>query len=265
MSSFESLTPSEQTQVLQVVDLLGKSKSILFITGAGLSADSGLPTYRGVGGLYEGKAAEMDLPIEAMLSGRMFSIRPELTWKYLTEIEKACRGVNPNRGHEVIAEIENSFERVWVLTQNVDGFHRRAGSKKVIEMHGMLSQIHCTKCPHKQEVETYEGFSLPPKCPDCNGILRPKVVLFGEALPKDQLSIYNAETSKGFDLVFSIGTTSVFPYISAPVLDAHHLKKPSIEINPGETDVSEFVTVKLALGAAKALDAIWTEYQKRKA
>jgi NAD-dependent deacetylase len=88
------------------------------------------------------------------------------------------------------------------------------------------------------------------------------VVLFGERLPARQLATYQAEVPRGFDLVFSVGTTSVFPYISAPVLDAYHFRKPSVEINPGETDVSEFVTVKLPIGAASALDAVWREYNK---
>jgi NAD-dependent deacetylase len=80
-----------------------------------------------------------------------------------------------------------------------------------------------------------------------------------------QVAMYDLETKRGFDLVFSIGTTSVFPYIAAPVLDAHHFRKPTVEINPGETDVTEFATVKLRLGAATALDAIWAAYNGRAA
>src|SRR4051812_31848173 len=124
-------SPSTARLIDQVVDLLRASRSILFITGAGLSADSGLPTYRGIGGLYENRDTEEDLPIEALLSADAFIARPELTWKYLLQIEQTGRGVKPNRGHEVIAEMESRFERVWVLTQNVDGFHRRAGSRNV--------------------------------------------------------------------------------------------------------------------------------------
>jgi len=86
------------------------------------------------------------------------------------------------------------------------------------------------------------------------------VVLFGEELPARQLATYQAETRRGFDLVISVGTTSVFPYISAPVLAAYQLRDPSIEINPGETEVTEFVTVKVSHRAAPALDAIWSAY-----
>src|SRR5947209_5837685 len=123
----DALLPDDAERVGQVVELLRQSRSLLFITGAGLSADSGLPTYRGVGGLYNGRDPEEGLPIEVLLSGDCFAARPELTWKYLLQIERAGRGAKPNRGHEVIAALESRFERVWVLTQNVDGLHRRAG------------------------------------------------------------------------------------------------------------------------------------------
>ena len=93
-------------------------------------------------------------------------------------------------------------------------------------------------------------------------MVRPAVVLFGERLPARQLGQYEAETARGFDVIFSAGTTSVFPDISAPVLDAYHLGKPSVEINPGDTDVTEFVPVKLRCGAAAALDAIWAVYRR---
>ncbi|MBO0699246.1 MAG: hypothetical protein J2P46_12690 [Zavarzinella sp.] len=105
----------------QVVELLRPSHSLLVITGAGLSADSGLPTYRGVGGLYEDQHPEGNIPIEEILSCEMLAVRPELTWKYLLQIERAGRDAKPNRGHEVIAEMERHFDRVWVIA------HRKAG------------------------------------------------------------------------------------------------------------------------------------------
>ncbi len=259
-SHMNAVSPDHTQQIGRVVELLRQSRSLLFITGAGLSADSGLPTYRGVGGLYEGQDPEEGLPIESLLSQEVMYNRPELTWKYLLQIERACRGAKPNRGHEVIAEMESRFERVWVLTQNVDGFHRRAGSRNVIDIHGDLHRLRCIHCPFGQPVSDYAGLDIPPRCPACGGVLRPDVVLFGERLPERQLADYRAETTRGFDLVLSVGTTSIFPYISAPVLDAYHLRKPSVEINPGETDVTEFVAVKLPLGAAVALDTIWKSY-----
>lgn len=256
-----ALSPENVRRVEQVVELLRGSRSLLFITGAGLSADSGLPTYRGIGGLYEGRDAEEGIPIEVLMSREAIEARPDLTWKYFLQIEQANQVAEPNRGHMVIAEMEAAFERVWVLTQNVDGLHRRAGSRNVIDIHGDVHRVRCMRCPYSQPVANYSGLDIPPRCPECRGVLRPDVVLFGERLPARQLATYNAELSLGFDLVFSIGTTSVFPYISAPVLDAYHFRRPSVEINLGETDVSEFVTVKLACGATAALDAIWRAYK----
>lgn len=256
------LAAADLDRIRQVVDLMRASHSILFITGAGLSADSGLPTYRGVGGLYEGREAAEGLRIEELLSGACFQVRPQLTWKYLLEIEKAGRGARPNLGHQVMAEAEAYFERVWVLTQNVDGLHRQAGSRNIIDIHGDLHRLRCVRCEFAEVVADYTHLAFPPRCPDCQGLLRPDVVLFGERLPERQLAVYETETRRGFDLVFSIGTTSVFPYIAAPVLDAHHFRKPSVEINPGDTDVSEFATVRLRLGAAPALAAIWTAFQQ---
>lgn len=257
----DAISPAESANIDRAVELMRGARSILFITGAGMSADSGLPTYRGVGGLYEGRDPEEDVPIEVLLSGQVFARRPDLTWKYLLQIGTACRGAGPNRGHAVLAEIEQRFERVWVLTQNVDGFHQMAGSKNVIDMHGDVRRVQCGRCRTDRQVDDIERFGVPPRCEACNGVLRPAVVLFGEQLPSRQLGVYNTETRRGFDLVFSIGTTSVFPYIAGPVLDAHHLRKPSVEINPGDTDVSEFVMVRVRMRAATALDEIWKRYQ----
>jgi NAD-dependent deacetylase len=260
MAVHEPLGPDEASGVRQVVEMLRQSRSILFVTGAGLSADSGLPTYRGIGGLYQNDGTGDGLPIEVLLSGDLIRLRPDLTWKYLLQIEHACRAAAPNRGHEVIAQMEAAFDRVWVLTQNVDGFHRRAGSRNVIDIHGDLSRIRCMRCAYRVEVADYAAFTPPPQCPRCPGLLRPEVVLFGEALPGPQVAAYETEMRRGFDLVFSVGTTSLFPYIAAPVLNARRRGAPSVEINPGRTDVSDHVTVRLPLTAARALDAIWREY-----
>ena len=221
-----------------------------------MSAESGLPTYRGVGGLYNDDETEEGPPIENMLSGEMFAERPEWTWKYLRQVGDACSGATFNRGHSILAEMEQRFERVCILTQNVDGFHRSAGSRHIIDIHGDVHAIRCTRCPHRFTVTDYNDLADLPKCPKCAAILRPDVVLFGEMLPDERLRDLKNELRKGFDIVFSIGTTSVFPYISYPVeLTAIQREKPSVEINPGTTRVSGLVTYRLALGAAHALEA----------
>lgn len=244
----------------EVARLVGRARRILFITGAGISADSGLPTYRGIGGLYEDRGTIDGLSIEGALSGAVFRVRPDITWKYLAQIESNCRGAHPNRAHEVIAELERERPFVMVLTQNVDGFHREAGSQRVLEIHGNLRQLRCTRCRHLEQVPDYGQLVLPPICPQCGAAVRPRVVLFGESLPVRELLELQTALAEGFDLVFSVGTSSVFPYIVEPVLLAKAQGRPTVEINPGETPVSGMVDYRFGMGAAEAMDRLWQEY-----
>ncbi len=236
--------------------LLSTARRILFITGAGLSADSGLPTYRGVGGLYEGALTDVGLPIEQALSGTMFAERPDIAWRYLAQIEASCRGARPNAGHYAIARLEALHGAVTVLTQNVDGFHLAAGSRDVIEMHGTLRRLRCVDCGRVRQVDSYAGLSIPPACPHCGGVIRPDVVLFGESLP--DLAVHRLERvlAAGPDLVVSVGTGSAFPYIAGPVVSAIEHGVPTIEINPGHTPLSEQVDFRFRLRAAEALPAL---------
>lgn len=257
-----ALTADDLEAVKEVAERLKQVRNILFITGAGLSADSNLPTYRGVGGLYNDDRTEDGVPIEVALSGNMLLQRPDVSWRHIARIEEACRGASFNRGHEVIAMMEKAFPRVWVLTQNVDGFHRAAGSKNVIDIHGDIHDIYCTVCPYRETVKDYAHFTeLVPKCPDCGGVVRPDVVLFGEMLPHDKFARFSREEGIGFDMVFSIGTSSLFPYIVEPVVRARFSGVHTVEINPGTTDISHMVSYKIGTGAAEALDAIWNQYQ----
>jgi len=235
---------------------LRRARRVLVITGAGLSADSGLPTYRGVGGLYDGGPTADGVEIEDALSGAMMRERPELCWKYLGEIERACRGREPNAGHRVLAALAPAYQRFTVLTQNVDGFHRRAGSRDLIEIHGNLHRLHCSFCPYEVEVDDYAALAIPPSCPYCAGLVRPRVVLFGEALPPAELERLYQVMEDGVDLVLSIGTTSVFPYIAQPVIAAARRGLPTAEINPGGSEVSHLVRHRIRERAATALQQL---------
>lgn len=241
----------------EVARLVARARRILFITGAGISADSGLPTYRGIGGLYHQRLTDDGLAIEEALSGQMMAARPEVTWKYIAEIEANCRGAEPNVAHRIIAALERECPEVWVLTQNVDGLHRAAGSEKLIEIHGTVHRLRCTECRHARKVTDFTGLSLPPECPACGGLLRPDVVLFGELLPAREVGLLETVLDAGVDLVVSIGTTSAFPYISGPVWWAEQSGVPTVEINPGDTEVSRVVTHRLRMGAVEAMAQIW--------
>ncbi|MCY1260191.1 NAD-dependent protein deacylase [compost metagenome] len=234
---------------------LQRAERILVITGAGLSADSGMPTYRGLGGLYNGLTEE-GLPIESALSGPMLQRNPELCWKYLAELGKACLRAAPNPGHEAIAELQRRKPECWVLTQNIDGFHHRAGSpaERLIEIHGVLSPLFCQSCgAESAELEEHLHRPLPPRCAACGGVLRPPVVLFEEMLPEEAIDTLYAQLRKGFDAVLLVGTTASFPYIIEPVLRTRAEGGFTAEINPAATDLSAAVDERLE---GKALDIL---------
>jgi NAD-dependent deacetylase len=264
-SEMTRTTIDKQEAIERVARLLAASRSILFITGAGISADSGLPTFRGLSGGHALGTGEDGMPIERALAGDVMADYPEVTWKYLWRMERACRLARHNRAHEVIAQMERHFERVWTLTQNVDGLHRLAGARNVIDLHGDLRQLRCMCCRYRQTVPDYSGLTLPPRCPQCGAVLRPDIVLFGETLPLEKLLPLFLELDRGFDLVFSIGTSSVFPYVAEPVRVAALQGRPTVEINPSDTEVSDLVDIRLRMRAAPALDAVWRCYRRRRA
>jgi NAD-dependent deacetylase len=150
---------------------------------------------------------------------------------------------------------------VLVVTQNVDGFHRQAGSKNVIEIHGDVHALRCTKCRWRDRVTDFSHLTLPPRCPECRAVVRPDIVLFGEPLPPEPFTRLENELALGFDVAFVIGTSALFPYIARPILLAKAEGKPTIEINPGKTDLSEVVDFKIKASARAALRALWLAYK----
>jgi NAD-dependent deacetylase len=190
----------------------------------------------------------------------MFRQKPELTWRHITAIEQAVRGAKPSMAHRLIAALEREHE-VVVLTQNVDGLHRIAGSTRVIDIHGDCRELMCTRCEYRESRQDYAGLVIPPLCPQCGALVRPDVVLFEEALPQDRLSWLMRELARGFDAYFSIGTSSLFAYIARPIELAAHSGALTVEINPGHTPVSDIVDVKLACGAGRGLHAIFPNLQ----
>jgi NAD-dependent deacetylase len=248
----------DQALVLQVAAALRHAQRILIITGAGLSADSGLPTYRGVGGLYNDKTAD-GLPIEMALSGPMLRRDPALCWKYIAQLAKACLGAQPNEAHYAIAQLQRKKPECWVLTQNVDGYHRAAGSppERVIEIHGQLAPVYCQSCAAQDPQWTaHLDRPLPPLCSHCGGILRPSVVLFEEMLPELALETLHQEMAKGFDAVLSIGTTASFPYIHEPLYRTSVCGGFTAEINLTPTDQSPQMDAFLQCRAAHVMSEL---------
>lgn len=244
-----------QTPIQRVVTALAQADRILVITGAGLSADSGLPTYRGVGGLYNSPTRE-GISIEAALSATMLAHDPALCWKYLAEIGRACIAAEPNAGHLAIAELQRRKPGCWLLTQNVDGYHLAAGSppQRVIEIHGSIAPLFCISCDRRSnELNAHLKRPLPPRCPHCGGVLRPSVVLFEELLPPAALQRLQSQVEQGFDAVVAVGTSASFAYVVEPLLRARNSGGFTAQIDPVASELSLLVDVHVAGTAADVL------------
>ena len=159
-----------------IKDHIKDIKKIVFVTGAGISQESGIPTFRGKDGLWRNYDVMKLATIDA------FYDNPKLVWEWYNERRKNIFAAQPNPGHKAIAELEK-YTKVMVLTQNIDGLHQKAGSSVVLELHGSIIKIKCSVCDFKDEIMT-EYSEIPPLC-ECGNILRPDVVWFGESLPQD--------------------------------------------------------------------------------
>lgn len=217
-----------------------KPRRIVAFTGAGISADSGIPTFRGAGGLWRNFRAE-DLATPAA-----FNRDPLLVWEWYEWRRALIRDAKPNAAHEAIARLPDTV----VVTQNVDGLHARGGANDVVELHGNIFRVSCVREGNPRMHE--EPFDeLPPHC-ECGALLRPGVVWFGEALPPDAVSRAVGAIHRA-DLMLVIGTSGVV-YPAAGFVSMH--EGLSIEINPDTSGVSSACTYAIPMRAAEATPAI---------
>lgn len=244
-----------------VAILLAQARSALFITGPGLSADSGIQHYRGIAGLVR-KRPEDGKAIEAAMTADALAAKPKLVWTYLQEMDRHVRAAQPNRGHQVIAAFERELQRTCVMTISVERLHQRAGSHGVIEMHGALHDLLCPRCEISMRMTDFEALAIPPGCAVCGTVLRPDMPLFGEALPADPFTRLQAELDEGFDLVIAVGINTMFPYIARPILVAKSEGIPTVEIGVQGTEVSDLVDFRFRGSPARVLDLIWDTYKQ---
>ncbi|TLX92526.1 MAG: NAD-dependent deacylase [Thaumarchaeota archaeon] len=226
-----------------VADKLREAKKIVFVTGAGISQESGIPTFRGKDGLWRKYDAMKLATIDA------FNEDPKLVWEWYEERRQNILAAKPNRGHEAIAELEK-HKQVHVLTQNIDGLHQRAGSKQVYELHGSIITIKCTVCDFKDKI-TSSLSELPPLC-KCGNILRPDVVWFGEPLPQDVWQDAMVQASS-CDVMIVVGTSLVVSPANLLPVYAKQNGATVIEVNLEETPMSSSMDLSLRSSAAKAL------------
>jgi len=218
----------------EVIQLLRDARRVVALTGAGISAESGVPTFRdALTGLWEKYRPEDLATPEAFLR------RPALVWEWYAWRHDLVRGVQPNAGHFALARLAQRYPSFTLITQNVDSLHQRAGSGEVIELHGSLSRVKCFEQSHA--VETWDAQVIPPRCPICDSLLRPDVVWFGEPLPAAALD-QAFKAAQSCDVLLAIGTSGlVYPAAGIP-LAALELKKAIVEINTGRTPLSDRAT-----------------------
>ena len=219
---------------------------ILFFTGAGLSAESGIPTYRGKGGMWT------EYNYEDYACQRAFERDPEKVWDFHDQRRAAVAACEPNAGHRVIAELQQTRPSTVVITQNIDGLHVRSGARDVIELHGSLWRV---RCDRESIVRDDASVPMSPRKCSCGGYWRPDIVWFEDQL--DQRNLKRArELLEACDLLVSVGTSGVvYPAADLPRL-AMQSGAVSVEINPDETPVSALYQHRLRGKASEMLAAM---------
>ncbi len=236
----------------QIEDQLKNAQKVVFVTGAGISQESGIPTFRGKDGLWRNYDAMKLATIDA------FYENPKLVWEWYNERRQNIFNAEPNLGHKAIAELEN-FLQVTVLTQNIDGLHQQAGSSKVLELHGSIVKIKCTSCDFKDEIFT-QFSKLPPLC-KCGSILRPDVVWFGEGLPQDvwKEAIIQASSC---DVMIIAGTSLVVSPANTLPIYARQNNATLIEINPEKTIMTPEMDLSIRSTSTIALPELVSIFKK---
>ncbi len=233
----------------EMLQLLRKAKSVVVLTGAGASKESGLGTFRDNDGAW----SKMN-PMK-MASPDGFSNNPALVWQWYRHRRTEAIKAAPNPGHLALVVMENNFKNFSIFTQNVDGLHHRAGSKNVYQLHGSILTYHCFDCSEPYTEPEPISNDVPPHCNNCKGLIRPSVVWFTEQLPVDVLQKAE-EMSKNCDIFMSIGTSSeVFPANTFASI-ARQYGATTIEINPNETAHSSLFTYTLPYSSGIVLPKI---------
>jgi NAD-dependent deacetylase len=219
------------------------SRKTIALTGAGISVESGIPDFRGAGGLW----SKYDPEEYAHISS--FRSNPEKVWQMLKEMMELVLSAEPNAAHVALAELEQMGLLKSVITQNVDGLHQRGGSREVIEFHGSNQWLVCLACGNRREAASLSFEAIPPRCRQCNSILKPDVVFFGETIPWEAQT-RSFEEAGTCDVVLVIGTSAVvYPAAGIPTIAKQNGAKV-VEINMEPTPLTNRVSDYLIQGSA---------------
>lgn len=230
------------------------SHRVVVLTGAGVSQESGLRTFRDAQtGLWaQYKPTELASP-------DAFARDPKLVWDWYAWRREAIKAVRPNAGHYALAQMEKHIPQFTLITQNVDGLHRMAGNQNVLELHGNIQRVRCADCYTFTEIWDDDTEAVP-RCKVCGGLLRPDVVWFGEALPRDQLEAA-VEAARACEVFFSIGTSGVVQPAASLAFAAHNRGATVVEINVEPTPLTPKVNYALHGKSGEILprlvQAIW--------
>jgi NAD-dependent deacetylase len=231
--------------ISRVRDLLEQTSAVAALTGAGISAESGIPTFRGPGGIWRTYKPENLATPEA------FARDSKLVWEWYNFRRGVIAGVEPNAGHRALAEFERRAKNFTLITQNVDGLHDRAGSRRLLKVHGDIWTLRCTECGRERSDAATPLPEIPPHCA-CGGLERPGVVWFGESLP-EEIWIDAQRVAQQAEVLLVIGTSAVvYPAASLAAL-AKRSGAVVVEINIAETPVSALSDYSLRGPAAEIL------------
>lgn len=223
-----------RTAIGQVRQRLAAAQKVFVLTGAGVSAESGVPTFRGPGGHWRSFRAD------DLASPEGFARDPALVWEWYNERRRNLLAVRPNPGHLSLVALERRAPAFLLATQNVDGLHQEAGSRRVETIHGDIWATRCLACGDERRERGRVFDTLPPRCGLCGGMLRPAVVWFGEMLPEAPLRRIDAflHAAPPVDVALAVGTTALFAYIQRWALLCQAQGALLVEVNPEETALS---------------------------
>jgi NAD-dependent deacetylase len=238
-----------------LIQRLERAPLVVAFSGAGMSAESGVATFRAQGGLWTKFKPEELANVNAFLAN------PQMVWEWYQARREVILEAKPNPGHLALVELEELVPKVSVITQNIDGLHEAAGSSEVIALHGSIRKNFCQACGKRYDDEAFLHLEKVQSC-ECGGMIRPDVVWFGEMLPEEDFQLAE-KRSKEAHVFFSIGTSSVvYPAAGLPIL-ASRMGAYLVEINPEDTPLTPYADLVIRAASGVALPEIVRQLRER--